>query len=82
MYLKAVFRGYRIRKTFLERKKLLMKHEQLRKDAAKYVFTHNGTSNYGDASSCVSTLSVSSVWINVLLISLGIKKLAYHLPEH
>ncbi|XP_023931035.1 inversin-like isoform X1 [Lingula anatina] len=29
------FRGYRVRKTFLERKKLLMKHEQLRKDAAK-----------------------------------------------
>merc|ERR1711976_373092 len=33
--IQAVFRGYRVRKTFLERKKLLMKHEQLRKDAAK-----------------------------------------------
>jgi inversin len=33
--LQAVFRGYRVRKTFLDRKKLLMKHEQLRKDAAK-----------------------------------------------
>ena len=31
----AYFRGYRVRKTFVERKKLLMKHEQLRKDAAK-----------------------------------------------
>ena len=48
-----------------------MKHEQLRKDAAKYVFTDNGTSNYGVASRCVLTLSVSSVCINVLLISPG-----------
>ncbi|XP_074644688.1 uncharacterized protein LOC141901380 [Tubulanus polymorphus] len=31
----SYFRGYRVRKTFLERKQLLMKHEQLRKDAAK-----------------------------------------------
>ncbi|XP_038071832.1 inversin-like [Patiria miniata] len=31
----AYFRGYRVRKTFVERKQLLMKHEQLRKDAAK-----------------------------------------------
>jgi len=29
------FRGIRVRRTFVERKKLLMKHEQLRKDAAK-----------------------------------------------
>ncbi|XP_022104116.1 inversin-like isoform X2 [Acanthaster planci] len=33
--IQAYFRGYRVRKTFVERKKLLMKHEQLRKDAAK-----------------------------------------------
>jgi len=33
--LQAWFRGVRVRRTFLERKKLLMKHEQLRKDAAK-----------------------------------------------
>ncbi|KAK2142467.1 hypothetical protein LSH36_951g03000 [Paralvinella palmiformis] len=33
--IQAVFRGYRVRKTFVERKRLLMKHEQLRKDAAK-----------------------------------------------
>ncbi len=36
--IQAVYRGYRVRKTFLERKKLLMKHEQLRKDAARQVF--------------------------------------------
>ena len=36
-FLQATFRGYRVRKTFLERKMLLMKHEQLRKDAAKWV---------------------------------------------
>ncbi|XP_014671367.1 PREDICTED: inversin-like [Priapulus caudatus] len=32
--IQAVFRGYRVRKTFLKRKTLLMKHEKLRKDAA------------------------------------------------
>jgi len=32
--IQAWFRGVRVRRTFLERKKLLMKHEQLRKDAA------------------------------------------------
>ncbi|CAH1249146.1 INVS [Branchiostoma lanceolatum] len=31
--LQAMYRGYRVRKTFLERKKLMLKHEQLRKDA-------------------------------------------------
>jgi len=33
--IQAWFRGVRVRRTFVERKKLLMKHEQLRKDAAK-----------------------------------------------
>uniref|UniRef100_K1PRS0 Inversin n=1 Tax=Magallana gigas TaxID=29159 RepID=K1PRS0_MAGGI len=33
--IQKVFRGYRIRKTFSERKKLLMKHDQLRKEAAR-----------------------------------------------
>ncbi|XP_064646687.1 inversin-like [Lineus longissimus] len=33
--IQSYFRGFRVRKTFLERKKLLMKHDQLRKDAAK-----------------------------------------------
>lgn len=33
--IQAWFRGIRVRRTFVERKKLLMKHEQLRKDAAK-----------------------------------------------
>ena len=34
-FFQSVFRGYRVRKTFLERKMLLMKHEQLRKEVAK-----------------------------------------------
>jgi len=33
--IQAWFRGIRVRRTFVERKKLLVKHEQLRKDAAK-----------------------------------------------
>jgi len=33
--IQAWFRGVRVRRTFVERKILLMKHEQLRKDAAK-----------------------------------------------
>jgi len=33
--IQAWFRAIRVRRTFVERKKLLMKHEQLRKDAAK-----------------------------------------------
>jgi len=33
--IQAWFRGVRVRRTFVERKKLLMKHEQLRRDAAK-----------------------------------------------
>ena len=37
----ACFRGYRVRKTFLERKILLMKHDKLRQLAAKYVVTPN-----------------------------------------
>ena len=37
--LQAYFRGYRVRKTFTERKKLLMKHDQLRKEAARYTLS-------------------------------------------
>lgn len=33
--LQSVFRGYRVRKTFSERKRLLMKHEQLKKEVAR-----------------------------------------------
>uniref|UniRef100_A0A4W3KBY6 Inversin n=1 Tax=Callorhinchus milii TaxID=7868 RepID=A0A4W3KBY6_CALMI len=33
--IQAVYKGYKVRKAFQERKNLLMKHEQLRKDAAK-----------------------------------------------
>ncbi|XP_059165676.1 inversin-like [Physella acuta] len=33
--IQSAFRGYRIRKTFIERKKLLMKHEKLKKEAAR-----------------------------------------------
>ncbi|KAJ8290991.1 hypothetical protein GJAV_G00020020 [Gymnothorax javanicus] len=33
--IQAVYKGYKVRKAFRERKKLLMRHEQLRKDAAK-----------------------------------------------
>ncbi|XP_071941669.1 inversin-like isoform X2 [Antedon mediterranea] len=33
--IQAYFRGYCVRKTFLQQKSLLMKHEQLRRDAAK-----------------------------------------------
>ncbi|KAF7247635.1 Inversin [Varanus komodoensis] len=32
--IQAVYKGYKVRKTFQDRKNLLMKHEQLRKDAA------------------------------------------------
>ncbi|XP_028836540.1 inversin isoform X3 [Denticeps clupeoides] len=34
--IQALFKGYRVRRAYRERKNLLMKHEQLRKDAAKY----------------------------------------------
>lgn len=33
--IQAVYKGYTVRKAFRERKQLLMRHEQLRKDAAK-----------------------------------------------
>ncbi|KAJ8353889.1 hypothetical protein SKAU_G00214560 [Synaphobranchus kaupii] len=33
--IQAVYKGYKVRKAFKERKNLLMRHEQLRKDAAK-----------------------------------------------
>ncbi|XP_048117745.1 inversin isoform X3 [Alosa alosa] len=33
--IQALFKGYRVRRAFKERKNLLMRHEQLRKDAAK-----------------------------------------------
>ncbi|XP_058603870.1 inversin isoform X2 [Onychostoma macrolepis] len=33
--IQALYKGYKVRRTFRERKKLLMRHEQLRKDAAK-----------------------------------------------
>lgn len=33
--IQSAFRGYRVRKTFIERKKLLMKHEMLKKEAAR-----------------------------------------------
>ncbi|XP_056618083.1 inversin [Triplophysa dalaica] len=33
--IQALYKGYKVRLTFKERKKLLMRHEQLRKDAAK-----------------------------------------------
>ncbi|KAL4617062.1 inversin [Arapaima gigas] len=33
--IQAVYKGYKVRKTFRERKNLLMRHEQLRRDAAK-----------------------------------------------
>lgn len=32
--IQAVYKGYTVRKAFKERKQLLMRHEQLRKDAA------------------------------------------------
>ena len=32
--IQAVYKGYKVRKAFRDRKNLLMKHEQLRKDAA------------------------------------------------
>lgn len=34
--IQAVYKGYTVRKAFRERKQLLMRHEQLRKDAAKW----------------------------------------------
>ena len=33
--IQSTFRGYRVRKTFKENKRLLMKHEQLKKEAAR-----------------------------------------------
>ncbi|RUS71222.1 hypothetical protein EGW08_021021 [Elysia chlorotica] len=33
--IQCAFRGYRVRKAFIERKKLLMKHEKLKKEAAR-----------------------------------------------
>ncbi|XP_050988213.1 inversin isoform X2 [Labeo rohita] len=33
--IQALYKGYKVRRAFRERKKLLMRHEQLRKDAAK-----------------------------------------------
>ncbi|CAL1532046.1 unnamed protein product [Lymnaea stagnalis] len=33
--IQSAFRGYRVRKAFIERKKLLMKHEKLKKEAAR-----------------------------------------------
>ena len=33
--IQAVYKGYTVRKAFQERKQLFMRHEQLRKDAAK-----------------------------------------------
>ncbi|XP_051722100.1 inversin isoform X2 [Ctenopharyngodon idella] len=33
--IQALYKGYKVRRAFKERKKLLMRHEQLRKDAAK-----------------------------------------------
>lgn len=33
--IQAIYKGYTVRKAFRERKQLLMRHEQLRKDAAK-----------------------------------------------
>ena len=35
--IQSTFRGYRVRKTFKENKRLLMKHEQLKKEAARLV---------------------------------------------
>lgn len=34
-FIQAAYKGYTVRKAFRERKQLLMRHEQLRKDAAK-----------------------------------------------
>ena len=36
--IQSTFRGYRVRKTFKENKRLLMKHEQLKKEAARFVY--------------------------------------------
>ncbi|XP_046555449.1 LOW QUALITY PROTEIN: inversin-like [Haliotis rubra] len=33
--IQSAFRGYRVRKTFIERKRLLMKHEKLKREAAR-----------------------------------------------
>jgi len=49
--IQAWFRGVRVRRTFVERKQLLMKHEQLRKDAAK--------KRNLDSSSCTAAKSFS-----------------------
>ena len=38
--IQSTFRGYRVRKTFKENKRLLMKHEQLKKEAARFVVFH------------------------------------------
>ncbi|XP_007948520.1 inversin [Orycteropus afer afer] len=45
--IQAVYKGYKVRKAFRDRKNLLMKHEQLRKDAAAkiiFLFTFVGDS--------------------------------------
>jgi len=53
--IQAWFRGVRVRRTFVERKKLLMKHEQLRRDAAKKRFVDD--SNLRREISAASTIA-------------------------
>jgi len=56
--IQAWFRGVRVRRTFTERKKLLMKHEQLRKDAAKKRIVDD--SNFRTENSVASTVTVET----------------------
>ncbi|XP_072033819.1 uncharacterized protein [Amphiura filiformis] len=58
--IQTYFRGYRVRKTFLDRKMLLMKHEQLRKDAAKKKEDSSMTDDESE-SGAVETLEVMDI---------------------
>ena len=52
--IQAWFRGVRVRRTFVERKKLLMKHEQLRKDAAKKRIVDDSVYPRDNYTSCIN----------------------------
>uniref|UniRef100_A0A3B3VGQ2 Inversin n=1 Tax=Poecilia latipinna TaxID=48699 RepID=A0A3B3VGQ2_9TELE len=54
--IQAVYKGYTVRKAFRERKQLLMRHEQLRKDAAK-ISRRSVAAERQEALNCSSALS-------------------------
>ena len=56
--IQAWFRGIRVRRTFVERKKLLMKHEQLRRDAAKKRIVDG--SNFRTENSAAATVATET----------------------